>query len=422
MCAHVSWRSRMSTGLFDRQPSKPQARPLLQFKAGKMTMNPDNSVHADARKGCAYLYQTPGDYSVHFCWFDRRTGLIEENFVLVPREAEFKPVPQCKSGRVFVLKLSAPQRRFFLWMQEPNASNDAQICETVNKFINTPPAPIGSSVAGSLVSSRSAGRMADFFSGMRGLSGMNQNDLLTLFSMGMGFGMPSDGESSAQALPVPTGRLPFSSRVEAPAMHTASSSSVPAIPASNSAPAAAGSSSSTADSQPGKLRLQDLHSILSTIQSTATSDQSGRGVDMTQGLSVDTLIEVMDKKPALAERLAAHLPSIDPEDQQLTPSQAVIANVRSPQFKYALKSFSEALESGQLGSALSQFGLDEEVIKSADTGDLEVFASALQRSLGAEKKQPESSSTSTGETLKKPEDDDEDNRKDDDGGEKMDTT
>lgn len=58
---------------------------------------------------------------------------------------------------------------------------------------------------------------------------------------------------------------------------------------------------------------------------------------MTQGLSVDTLIEVMEEKPALAERLAAHLPLIDPEDQQLTPSQAVIANVRSPQFKYALK-------------------------------------------------------------------------------------
>ena len=187
----------MSTGLFDRQIPKQQARPLLQFKAGKMTMNSDNSVHADSRKGCAYLYQAPGDYSVHFCWFDRRTGLIEENFVLVPREAEFKPVPQCKSGRVYVLKLSAPQRRFFLWMQEPNANNDAQICETVNKFINTPPAPVvgGSGGGGSgLVGSRSAGRMADLFSGMRGLSGMNQSDLLTLFSMGIGFGLSPDGE------------------------------------------------------------------------------------------------------------------------------------------------------------------------------------------------------------------------------------
>ena len=123
----------MSTGLFDRQPPKPQARPLLQFKAGKMTMHEDRSVHPDTRKGCAYLYQAPSDYSVHFCWFDRRTGLIEENFVLVPREAEFKPVPQCKTGRVYVLKLkTTPPQLFFLWMQEPNASNDAQICESVS--------------------------------------------------------------------------------------------------------------------------------------------------------------------------------------------------------------------------------------------------------------------------------------------------
>lgn len=125
---------KMSTGLFDRQTPKPQARPLLQFKAGKMTMNADNRVQADTRRGYAYLYQATGDYSVHFCWFDRRTGLIEDNFVLVPREAEFKAVPQCKTGRVYVLKLSAPQRRFFLWMQEPNASNDSQICEAVSSF------------------------------------------------------------------------------------------------------------------------------------------------------------------------------------------------------------------------------------------------------------------------------------------------
>ncbi|VDM23598.1 unnamed protein product [Hydatigera taeniaeformis] len=150
--------------------------------------------------------------------------------------------------------------------------------------------------------------------------------------------------------------------------------------------------------------------------------ESGRGVDITQGLSVDTLTELMDKKPDLAERLAAHLPPIDPEDQQLTPTQAVITNIRSPQFKYALKSFSEALESGQLGPALSKFGLDEEVIKSADTGDLEVFASALQKSLGTEKQQPESTATSIGETTNKPEDDGGADEKDDEGGEKMDTT
>ncbi|VUZ42509.1 unnamed protein product, partial [Hymenolepis diminuta] len=196
----------MSTGLFDRQTPKPQARPLLQFKAGKMTMNADNRVQADTRKGYAYLYQATGDYSIHFCWFDRRTGLIEDNFVLVPREAEFKAVPQCKTGRVYVLKLSAPQRRFFLWMQEPNASNDSQICDTINKYINTPPAPFtgtsgtsGLTPGGLLASARSGRGISDLFTGMRGLSGMNQNDLFTLFSMGMGLGLSPESESLALA-------------------------------------------------------------------------------------------------------------------------------------------------------------------------------------------------------------------------------
>ncbi|VDD74573.1 unnamed protein product [Mesocestoides corti] len=180
----------MSAGLFDRQPPKPQARPLLQFKAGKMSMKEDHSVQPDSRKGCAYLYQTTGDQSVHFCWFDRRTGLIEENFVLTPREAEFKRVPQCKSGRVYVLKLKEQQRRFFLWMQEPNASNDSQICETVNKFINSPPTPPSASGT-----SRSS-RMVDLFSGVRGLSNLSQSELLALLSMGVGLNSGLSSENT----------------------------------------------------------------------------------------------------------------------------------------------------------------------------------------------------------------------------------
>ena len=63
----------------------------------------------------------------------------------------------------------------------------------------------------------------------------------------------------------------------------------------------------------------------------------GRGVDLTDGLKVDNLSELIDKEPAIAERLNVHLPPLDPEDQQLNPSQIVITNVRSPQFKNALK-------------------------------------------------------------------------------------
>lgn len=181
----------LSTGLFDRQTPKPPARPLLQFKAGKMSMKEDHSVQPDTRKGCAYLYQTTGDQTVHFCWFDRRTGLIEDNFVLTPKEAEFKRVSQCKTGRVYVLKLKENQKRFFLWMQEPNASSDSGICEAVNKFINSPPAPPSSSL-----STGASSRITDLFGSVRGLSNLSQSDILALLSMGAGLGggLSSEGE------------------------------------------------------------------------------------------------------------------------------------------------------------------------------------------------------------------------------------
>ncbi|KAM0864821.1 hypothetical protein ACQ4PT_043676 [Festuca glaucescens] len=42
------------------------------------------------------------------------------------------------SGRVYILKFKHDDRKFFLWMQEPNADGDSQICRQVNAYINRP--------------------------------------------------------------------------------------------------------------------------------------------------------------------------------------------------------------------------------------------------------------------------------------------
>ena len=60
------------------------------------------------------LYVHRGDDSlVHFCWKDRTSGVVDPNddLLLFPDEAEFLPVPQCKDGRVFVLKFKANDNR-----------------------------------------------------------------------------------------------------------------------------------------------------------------------------------------------------------------------------------------------------------------------------------------------------------------------
>ncbi|VDP96147.1 unnamed protein product [Echinostoma caproni] len=131
-----------SAALFER-PQMPPARHLLQFKAGKMTQDSDNWVHADPRKGWVYVYQS-GDGRLHFTWIDRKTCLVEDDFVIAPKQGEFKKVMQCTTGRVYLLKLKGP-KRFFIWMQacflkEPNTKKDDDICTKINDYIEFVPA------------------------------------------------------------------------------------------------------------------------------------------------------------------------------------------------------------------------------------------------------------------------------------------
>lgn len=37
--------------------------------------------------------------------------------IIFPDDCEFKRVPQCPSGRVYVLKFKAGSKRLFFWMQ-----------------------------------------------------------------------------------------------------------------------------------------------------------------------------------------------------------------------------------------------------------------------------------------------------------------
>jgi len=58
-----------------------------------------------------------------------------------------------------------------------------------------------------------------------------------------------------------------------------------------------------------------------------------------------------------------------PEGEVLPKSEEELrSTVASPQFKQALTSFSSALQSGQLGPLMTQFGLGEEVANAAAQG------------------------------------------------------
>jgi len=55
-----------------------------------------------------------------------------------PQDADFKHVPQCTTGRVYVLHFTSSQRKLFFWLQEPKTDKDEENCTKINSYINNP--------------------------------------------------------------------------------------------------------------------------------------------------------------------------------------------------------------------------------------------------------------------------------------------
>ncbi|CAG2116349.1 unnamed protein product, partial [Medioppia subpectinata] len=122
------------------QTSGPSGQYLVQFRAGKMIRSGTTVSPVKDRKGLVYLHQSD-DSLIHFCWKDRETGHLEDDLILFPEDAVFEKVVQCTTGRVFVLKFVANDRRYFYWSQEPNAAKDDELVAKFNENIRSPPVP-----------------------------------------------------------------------------------------------------------------------------------------------------------------------------------------------------------------------------------------------------------------------------------------
>merc|ERR1711997_464895 len=184
----------MSAALFSgggsRASGAAASKALVEFRAGKMTMNASNLVTPDKRKGQVMVEQGD-DQLMHFKWKDRTTGTVEDDLIIFPDDVEFKKVAQCTTGRVFILKFKSSSRKLFFWMQEPKDDKDEEICKKVNDFLNNPPAPGSSSSRGGSMGGGSGGldlsNLGD--SELQSLlNNMSQNQLVQLFG-GAGGGL-----------------------------------------------------------------------------------------------------------------------------------------------------------------------------------------------------------------------------------------
>ncbi|KAK2646131.1 hypothetical protein Ddye_021326 [Dipteronia dyeriana] len=116
-------------------PTNAMQETMLEFRAGKMRVE-GKKVVPDTRKGLVRIARGE-EGLVHFQWLDRTQNVVEDDQIIFPDEAVFEKVNQA-SGRVYILKFNTDDRKFFVWMQEPQAEGDSQLCSSVNFYINRP--------------------------------------------------------------------------------------------------------------------------------------------------------------------------------------------------------------------------------------------------------------------------------------------
>ncbi|XP_066092846.1 proteasomal ubiquitin receptor ADRM1 isoform X1 [Saccopteryx bilineata] len=369
---------------------------LVEFRAGKMSLK-GTTVTPDKRKGLVYIQQTD-DSLIHFCWKDRTSGNVEDDLIIFPDDCEFKRVPQCPSGRVYVLKFKAGSKRLFFWMQEPKTDQDEEHCRKVNEFLNNPPMPgaLGTSGSGghelsalggegglqSLLGNMSHSQLMQLI-GPAGLGGLGGLGALTgpgLASL-LGSGGPPASSSSSSSRSQSAAVTPSSTTSSARATPAPSAPAAAAATSPSPAPSS-GNGTSTAASPAQPIQLSDLQSILATMNVPA-GPGGGQQVDLASVLTPEIMAPILANAD-VQERLLPYLPSGESLPQTADEIQNTLT---SPQFQQALGMFSAALASGQLGPLMCQFGLPAEAVEAANKGDVEAFAKAMQNSARPEQKE-----------------------------------
>ncbi|KAK5810180.1 adhesion regulating molecule [Linnemannia elongata] len=297
--------------------------PLLEFKAGRcFRTTGTNIVKPDPTKGLVYLEEEDG--LMHFFWKNRTSGEIEDDLILFPGDAELIAVPQCTTGRVVMLQFKSSSQKLFYWLQEASTTRDQIILQHVNSLIHS------------------------------------QEDDEEEY-------MDDDAAmEDAEAAPVSESASAIApSAAFAPAAPVSTSTTNPTTTAPAAA-AAAGGSSLTAQ------QMDQLRHLLGGLQ-VPPAQRSNLRLDhiLTPGAVAPLL-----NNPEICAALFPHLP----ESSERTPEE-IQAIVRTPQFSQALVSLSTALESGQLGPLLRQFGLGP----NAGNG-VEGFLSAIQEQAKKDKK------------------------------------
>ena len=382
--------------LFGNQSSS-QSKYLVEFKAGKMKMK-GTTVNPISKKGLVYLHRAD-DNLMHFCWKDRQSGQVEDDLIIFPDDTEFKKVPQCTTGRVFVLKFKSSNRRCFYWMQEPKVEKDDDICKKVNEFLNNPSASTSTSrnssgLGGSsltdlpeselhnLINNVNSQQLMQILSRVNG--GMNSQVLANLLNQSASGGTSSSGSSrlnrhSGSSSSRSSSTKQSSNSTSSNNNNQDSTTATTASTTTNTTTATTNTLTSSAtpaavSNTSAGIQLSDLQNIISGLAVNQTGKKEEEiTVDLASIVNSDALKTLLENKEFMdkVKELIPDLSDVDlPVELQQTLSEQVSSTIESVQFKSALGTFNSALQSGLLGPLVQQFNLSDACVEAANKGGL----------------------------------------------------
>ncbi|XP_025830010.1 proteasomal ubiquitin receptor ADRM1 homolog [Agrilus planipennis] len=318
-------------------------------------------IYPDKRKGLLYIYQSD-DSLMHFCWQDRSTGFVEDDLIIFPDDCEYVRVPQCTTGRAYLLKFKSSSRRFFFWLQEPRTDKDDENCKYINELLNNP----SSSVQNSGMRDQNLQSL---------LNNMSQSQLMQLFGGGQIGSLSSLLGTMNRPSPASRNSTPAITHRSTPASAT-TPSNPPAVPDTNSTSQITSSATEASKKNDNPIQLSDLQNFLQGIASPGSEQQQqNQTVDLSTALNSESLSGILSSSEAI-QQLQSHLPDVGGNS-----AEQLRSTLSSPQFQQAVQQFSSALESGQLGPVVSQLSVSQEAVAAASEGNMAEFVKALENSV-----------------------------------------
>jgi len=286
-------------------------KPLIEFKAGLLNQT-GNTVAPDPRRGKVTVIMG-NDGLLHLQWTQRPNGRLDSaNDIILVRGDNWTKVPECKTGRVYMLKQSGRKR--FFWMQEEKDDKDEEIAANLNKFIKYPPSSEFDEM------------------GLGGGPPLGGGDVRPSF-------LELIGQAGDQA--APSRRRPAVCLGAPPATSTRSGV------APTSSPTASGAGPQTGAAAP--INVQDFSQALMELLAARTAENE-RLLMLNPVLEADRVLPHLQDEKTLAQ-----LYPFLPESQRN--SESVRQTLRSPQLAQTLTRMSQVLNGPQFVTVMTSLGL-----------------------------------------------------------------